>query len=58
MQNLLNTGLELVVIAYISNVNYAEFLSYKETINYRILQILKEENIRFAENIQTVFVKK
>jgi len=58
MQNILNTGLELVVIAYISNVNYAEFLSYKETINYRILQILKEENIRFAENIQTVFVKK
>ena len=57
MQNILNTGLEVVILVYIKDVNYKEYLEYKEIINYNILQILNEENISFADTTQTVYVK-
>lgn len=57
-QTIADNGNEIIVVAYINEVNYNKFLEIKEEINYRILEILNEEKIELAYNTQTIYVKK
>ena len=56
-QNILDSGIEVVVIAYANITNYAEFIRLKEKINYQIMQILENSHIELAYNTQTIYVK-
>ena len=57
-QNILNSGIEVVVIAYSNIVDYGEFIKLKERLNYQIMQILKNSHVELAYNTQTIYVKK
>ena len=56
-QNILNSGMELVVIAYADIVNYSEFIILKESLNYQVMQILENNAVELAYNTQTIYVK-
>ena len=57
-QEIADNGINVVVIAYVNETNYAEFLKIKEQINYEIMAILQSENVELAYNTQTIYVKK
>ena len=57
-QNILDSGIQLVVIAYTEIVSYALFLELKEKLNYNIMQILENNKVELAYNTQTIYVKK
>ena len=52
-----NNGINLLVYSYTNSVDYASFIAEKEKINYKIMQILKEEDIKLAYDTKTVYVK-
>lgn len=56
--NITDNGLNLLVSIYTNSINYASFLEEKEVINYKIMQILREEKIELAYDTKTIFVKK
>lgn len=56
-QNINNNGTEIVVIAYVDIVNYAEFLDKQQEINYNIMRILEANNVELAYDTQTIFLK-
>lgn len=53
-----DNGINLLVYTYTECTDYASFLSAKENINYKIMQILKSENVELAYNTQTIQIKK
>ena len=57
-QDISANGIDVVVIAYINEIKYMEYLSIKEQINYEIMAILQKEDVRLAYNTQTVYIKK
>lgn len=52
-----NNGINVLVSSYTDSVDYVSYLAEKEKINYKIMQILKEENVKLAYDTKTVFVK-
>lgn len=56
--NILDNGINLLVCSYTNSINYASFLEEKEKINFKIMQILREENVELAYDTKTVLVKK
>lgn len=56
--NITDNGINLLVCSYTNSVDYASFLEEKEKINFKIMQILKEENVELAYDTKTVFLKK
>jgi len=50
-------GMDIMIIAYINETKYVEFIKIKEEINYNIIQELRNENIELAYNTQTIHVK-
>lgn len=56
-QNILDNGIELVVIAYANIVNYGEFIKLKERLNYQIMQILESNHIELAYKTHTIYIK-
>lgn len=57
-QNILESGIQIVVIGYTEIVSYALYLELKEKLNYNIMQILDNNNVELAYNTQTIYVKK
>lgn len=55
--NITDNGINLLICSYTDSVDYTSFLQEKEKINFRIMQILKEENVELAYDTKTVFVK-
>lgn len=55
--NITDNGINLLICSYTDSVDYASFLHEKEKINFKIMQILKEENVELAYDTKTVFVK-
>lgn len=51
-------GMDIVIMAYINETNYMEYLRIKEQINYEVMAILQKEGVELAYNTQTVYVKK
>lgn len=56
-QNILDSGIEVVVIAYSNIVSYGEFIKLKERLNYQIMQILENNHVELAYSTQTIYVK-
>lgn len=56
-ENILDNGIEVVVITYVNITNYVEFLRLKEQLNYKIMQILENNSVDLAYNTQTIYVK-
>ena len=55
--NISEDGLNLLIYTYTDSVDYGSYLSEVEDINYRILKILKEENIELAYETTNVYLK-
>ncbi len=55
--NITDNGINLMVCSYTNSIDYASFLEEKEKINFKIMQILREENVELAYDTKTVFVK-
>lgn len=55
--NITDNGINLMVCSYTNSIDYASFLEEKEKINFKIMQILNEENVELAYDTKTVFVK-
>lgn len=55
--NITENGVNLLIYSYTNSVDYASFLEEKEKINYKIIQILREENVHLAYDTKTVHVK-
>ncbi len=52
-----DNGLNVLICSYTDSVDYPSYLAEREDINYKIMKILKEENIELAYDTKTVFVK-
>lgn len=49
-------GINVLIISYTDSVDYESYLSERENINYKIMKILREENIKLADT-QTIHIK-
>ena len=56
-ENILDSGNQLVIVAYTNITAYGEYLKLKEKLNYRILKILENNNVKLAYNTQTIHIK-
>ena len=56
-QDIALNGMDVVIMAYINETNYTEFLRIKEEINYQIMTILQNEGVELAYNTQTIHIK-
>lgn len=56
-ENILDSGIELVIIAYVNILNYGEYVKLKERLNYQIMKILENDGVQLAYNTQTIYVK-
>ena len=45
-ENISQEGLKLMIYCYITDYEYSKFLNVKENLNYKIMEILKTENLR------------
>ena len=52
-----DNGIDLLVYSYTNSIDYASFLEEKEKINYMLMKLLEEENVRLAYDTKTVYVK-
>jgi MscS family membrane protein len=52
-----DNGLNVLICSYTDSVDYTTYLSEREDINYKIMKILREENIELAYDTKTVYVK-
>lgn len=52
-----DNGMNMMISAYVYESEYFKFLDIKEIINYKIVDILREENIELSYNTQTVHLK-
>ena len=57
-ENISANGIDLMIVGYVNETNYAKYLEIKEQINYEIMVILQNECVELAYNTQTVYVKK
>ena len=55
--NITDNGINLLVCSYTNSLDYSSFLEEKEKINFKIMQILREENVELAYDTKTVFVR-
>lgn len=51
-------GIDIVIDFYTDIVDYAQYLQYKQEMNYEILDLIQKENIDLAYNTQTIYLKK
>ena len=52
-----DNGINVLVSSYTDSVDYPSYLAERENINYKIMKILKEENIELAYDTKTIYVK-
>lgn len=55
--NITDNGMNIMVSSYTNSIDYASFLEEKEKINFKIMQILREEKVELAYDTKTVFVR-
>ena len=46
-----------MVSSYTNSIDYASYLEEKEKINFKIMQILKEENVELAYDTKTIITR-
>ena len=57
-QEISDNGYDFIVMAYFYETGYLEYLHCKEEVNYKIINILQNENVELAYNTQTIYMKK
>ena len=50
-------GLNVLICSYTDSVDYSSYIAEKESINTKIMKILREENIELARDTRTVYLK-
>lgn len=53
-----DNGINILVCSYTDSVDYNSYLAERENINYKIMTILREENIELVYDTKTVYLKK
>ena len=56
--NITDNGINLMVYSYTNSIDYESFLEEKEKINFKIMQILREEKVELAYDTKTILVQK
>lgn len=56
--NITDNGINILVYVYTNSVDYTSFITEKEKINYKIMQILNNDSIKLAYNTQTIYLNK
>lgn len=56
--NITDNGLNVLICSFTDSVDYKSYISEREDINYKIMKILKEENIELAYDTKTIQMKK
>lgn len=52
-----DNGIEILILTYTDSVDYESYLTEREIVNYKIMQLLKDEKIELAYNTQTIYTK-
>ncbi len=52
-----DNGINILISSYTDSVDYPSYLREKEKINYKIMKILREEDIELAYDTKTVYMK-
>ena len=52
-----DNGINILVCSFTDSVDYPSYIAEKENINYKIMKILREEQIELAYDTKTVYVK-
>ncbi len=52
-----DNGINILISSYTESVDYPSYVAEKENINYKIMKILREEQIELAYDTKTVYVK-
>ena len=55
--NINENGINMLIYTYTDSVDYSSYLSEVENINYKIIKILKEQNIQLAYDTKNVYIK-
>lgn len=55
--NITENGLNVLICSYTNSVDYTSYIEQREEINYKIMRILEEENIKLAYQTQIIHVK-
>lgn len=55
---ILENGLNILICSYTDSIDYNSYIAEREDINYKIMKILKEENIKLAYDTKTIHVEK
>lgn len=50
-------GLNVLISSYTDSVDYSSYIAEKDSINNKIMKILREENIELARDTRTVYLK-
>ena len=53
-----DNGQNILIYFYIDRTDYSSYLAIKENVNYKIMQILKQEKVELAYNTQTIYIAK
>ncbi len=52
-----DNGINILICSYTDSVDYTSYITERENINYKIMKILREENIELVYDTKTVYVK-
>lgn len=52
-----DNGLNVLICSYTDSIDYNSYIAEREDINYKIMKILREENIELAYDTKTVYMK-
>ncbi len=55
-EEIVDSSIEVTVLSYTDSVDYNSYMAEREVINYKIMKIVNEENIKLAENAQIVHI--
>lgn len=53
---IVDNGMNVLISSYTNSVDYASYISEVESINIKIMKILREENIELAYDTKTIYV--
>ena len=53
-----DNGQNILIYFYIDRTDYNTYLTVKENVNYKIMQILRQEKVDLAYNTQTIYIAK
>ena len=56
-EEIVDNGIEIMISSYTDSVDFDSYLEEREEINYKIMKIVREENIKLAKNSQIVHLK-